>query len=403
MRVFAVDETSVQLTWRASPAAGLRLSVGGEPVHPAPSPPVPLVLTSKGDSDRYRSRPLDPRWPAGPGAVTISGLEPGRSYEVVASAEGVPAFRAATVATLRPPGGELTACFATVSDVHIGEQRFGIMGRIHDPFWQTAPYPQRALEAAYEEARLFGAELLVVKGDLTREATAAEMRDAAQLLSACPLPMITMLGNHDNHRRVNQISLLSAQGVTTTLRPQVVDVPGLRIIALNTMHPAWRYHRGHVPAEALTEIADAAADAPGAVWLGLHHPPELYPFPTVYPPGIPYREAIALLDAVARANPRTFVSAGHRHRNRLYRYRGLTISEVGSTKDYPGVWAGYRVYEGGITQSVKRISRPDVIAWTEATRRAINGQWGLWSQGRLKDRCFSLRWAQAPARDLNQI
>jgi Icc protein len=125
----------------------------------------------------------------------------------------------------------------------------------------------------------------------------------------------------------------------------------------------------------------------------LHHPPELRPYPTVYPPGIPYRVSIALLDAVAHANPSTFVTAGHRHRNRLYHYGGLTISEVGSTKDYPGVWAGYRVYEGGITQTVRRISRPDVLAWTEATRRAINGQWGLWAQGNLADRCFSLAWS----------
>ncbi len=386
----------MQLTWRASPEGGLSLAVGPQTAHPQASPKAPLILTPKGDSDRYSSRPLDSHWPAGPGAVTIEGLEPGRSYEVVASAEGVAPFRAGTVTTLRSPGGELTASFATVSDVHIGEQRFGIIGRIHDPYWGTAPYPQRALEAVYDEAKSYGAELLVVKGDLTREASAAEMRDVGRLLSASPLPIITMLGNHDNHRRVNQISLLQAQGVTTTLRAQVVDLAALRIVAVNTMHPAWRYHRGHVPAEAVPEIAEAVAGGPGPAWLALHHPPELRPYPTVYPPGIPYSESMALLDAVAKANPNTFVTAGHRHRNRLYHYRGLTISEVGSTKDYPGVWAGYRVYEGGITQTVRRISRPDVIAWTEATRRAINGQWGLWAQGRLVDRCFSLAWSGTP-------
>jgi len=41
--------------------------------------------------------------------------------------------------------------------------------------------------------------------------------------------------------------------------------------------------------------------------------------------------------------------------------------------------AGYKVYDGGLVQVVRRISRPDVISWTEATRRAMNGQWQRWS------------------------
>jgi Icc protein len=71
------------------------------------------------------------------------------------------------------------------------------------------------------------------------------------------------------------------------------------------------------------------------------------------------------------------------------------VTEVGSTKDYPGVWAGYKVFEGGIIQLVRRTSDPDVMAWTEATRRAVNGQWRRWSPGRMADRCFTVDW---PAR-----
>lgn len=327
--------------------------------------------------------------------MTVDDLAPGTSYEVMASAKGVEPFRVGRVTTLRPPEGEVTACFATVSDIHIGEQRFGIMGRIHDPFWDAAPFPQRALEAAFAEVKAFGAELVVVKGDLTREASAAEVRDAGRLLAASPVPTVTMLGNHDNNRRVNQLALLAAQGIRTTLRPQVVDLAGLRLVAGNSMHPGWHYHRGHLPAEAREEIVEAVGEAAGPVWLALHHPPELHPYPTAYPPGIPHRESIELLDSIIAANPRTFVTAGHRHRNRAHRYGSLAISEVGSTKDYPGVWAGYRVYEGGIIQTVRRISRPDVIAWTEATRRALNGQWGLWAQGQMAGRCFAWAWDEA--------
>ena len=113
------------------------------------------------------------------------------------------------------------------------------------------------------------------------------------------------------------------------------------------------------------------------------------PLPTVYPPGIPFEESRALLDALAAAKPATLVTCGHRHRNRRYDYGPLVITEVGSTKDYPGGWAGYKVFEGGIIQIVRRTSRPDVISWTETTRRAVNGQWRRWSPGRLDDRCFA--------------
>ena len=65
---------------------------------------------------------------------------------------------------------------------------------------------------------------------------------------------------------------------------------------------------------------------------------------------------------------------------------------MGSTKDYPGQWAGYSVYEGGIRQAVFRVATDAAIAWTEMTRRAMAGVWGWWSPGRLADRCWTLEW-----------
>ena len=64
-------------------------------------------------------------------------------------------------------------------------------------------------------------------------------------------------------------------------------------------------------------------------------------------------------------------------------------------KDYPGTWAGYLVYEGGIVQTVRRIMDPAALAWTERTRRNAMGAWGRWSPGRLTDRSFSHPWPTA--------
>ena len=138
-------------------------------------------------------------------------------------------------------------------------------------------------------------------------------------------------------------------------------------------------------------VAEVAAGGRPAM-VALHHPLDRWPVPTHYPPGIPQAQGDRLVAELARANPATLVTAGHTHRNRRRRRGPLTLSEVGSTKDYPGQWAGYAVHEGGIRQVVRRIADPSVMAWTESTRRALGGVWGWWSPGRLSDRCWSLTW-----------
>ena len=349
-----------------------------------------------------RRRSLDPAWPAGAGSVVIEGLSPGTTYDVVASGSGAPRFLAARLKTLSPPAGRLLCRFATVSDVHIGEPYFGVLGRIHDPLEGplgagatsgAEPYPLRALTAAIDEAVAWGAELVVAKGDLTNRTTPAEVRDAGRLLAASPVPVETLLGNHDNQMGVDSRAILEKQGLRVAWVPRARDLPGVRLVLVNTVQGDPRYHRGQLPSEMSREVARLAAESPAPAWVALHHPPELHRLPTVYPPGVPFGESREFLDALVAAKPASFVTCGHRHRNRRYDYGPIIVSEVGSTKDYPGVWAGYKVYEGGLVQFVRRISRPDVISWTEATRRAINGQWHRWSPGRLDDRSFAVTWA----------
>ena len=109
-------------------------------------------------------------------------------------------------------------------------------------------------------------------------------------------------------------------------------------------------------------------------------------------PGAPVPMAKRFLDAVAAAAPAALVVSGHTHRHRL-RHRGpLAIAETGSPKDYPGTWTGYVVHERGLRQVTRRVARPDAIPWTEHSRWAGFGLWGLWSRGTLPHRCFTLHW-----------
>ena len=60
-------------------------------------------------------------------------------------------------------------------------------------------------------------------------------------------------------------------------------------------------------------------------------------------------------------------------------------------KDFPGAWAEYRVYEGGITQIVHRVSSPDALRWSERCRhlyRDFGIDYVAYALGTLADRCF---------------
>lgn len=127
----------------------------------------------------------------------------------------------------------------------------------------------------------------------------------------------------------------------------------------------------------------------------VHHQPQRWRTPNQYPPGIPGPEARRLLDALAEANRATILVAGHTHRNRRHQHGPVVVAEVGSTHHYPGQWAGYAVYEGGIRQVVQRIAAPEVISWTEGTFWSLGGIWGLWAAGTLRQRCFSHPWPAA--------
>jgi hypothetical protein len=66
-------------------------------------------------------------------------------------------------------------------------------------------------------------------------------------------------------------------------------------------------------------------------------------------------------------------------------------AEVACVKDYPGAWAEYRVFEGGILQVFHRIAAPDALVWTERTRAMYGGAYHDYAFGALDDRCLLLR------------
>jgi 3',5'-cyclic-AMP phosphodiesterase len=382
--VFAVEDRAIQLAWGWLPSPGMSIEVGDRRVTIgiAPSGLYP---------PRWRRRTVGGA--AGAGAVTITGLTPSTTYEICLSGAGTPRTRVATVTTLPPPPGRLLSRFATISDCHIGERRVGALKVLHDPRplpRGLAPYATRCARAAISEAEAWGAELLVAKGDLTQSGVPEELYDTAEMLASATIPVEAILGNHDVRGPFDAVAVMAACGISVSTEARALDLPGARLVLGHTPLPD--RHAGAVPASHAGDLARLAGEAGGPVVLALHHPPQRWAVETHYPPSISRRHSTRLLGELAAANPATLIIAGHTHRNRRYQVGGLTVAEVGSTKDYPGQWAGYALHEGGIRQVVFRVADPAAIAWTERTRSAVGGIWAWWSPGRLADRCWTLEW-----------
>lgn len=363
--VFAVEDDRAQVVWRSLPRGELTVECGT----------FRTVVESDG----------------GPGAVDVTGLAPDTAQQLVVSAEkGVVARR--SFRTLAPPPGEELFRFATVSDLHLGRTTFGVRHLMAEPL-ATEPHPIRCARAAFAELQAWGARALVIKGDLVDHNSDGNWELAAGLLRNLPIPVFAVPGNHETaHGDDRAFERAAVRGIALTRTVDAVDLDGIRLVLMNSALEGIDIGRWH---HLRDDVRDAAAEAAGPAMVLTHHQPQVAPIPLHFPPGINSITAGRFARTLARANPATMGSSGHTHRNRRRTVAGIPWTEVGSTKDHPGVWAGYVVHEGGIRQVVRRVVDPGCLDWLDHTRHAAGGLWGWWSPGHLDDRCFTHRW---PAR-----
>jgi hypothetical protein len=374
--VFAAEHTTAQVVWSDLPEGTHRMTLHerGRGRRPAPRT---LAIASSG----------------GAGSIVVDELRPGGRYEL----ELHGAVR--RFATRHAPPGEELFRFATISDLHLGRGERPYSG----PLAHLGPHQHTAVRtarpdhqvwcaaAAIDEAVEWGARRLVVKGDVCEESYDWIWDQAASLLGEVPIPVSTLPGNHDTGRlrQFEPEAGAAERGLHVVRGVEHVDVPGLRVLLVDSTvsGSGWgtvKLHSEHA--------ADLAASAGNAVFVATHHHPQRLGVPLFWPHGIPGPDANEFARAVSRANPSALASSGHTHRCRRRRVAGLEWTEVAATNHFPGVWAGYTVHEGGISQTVRRIARPDALGWTEHTRDVLAGIWALWSTGTVSDRCFTLRW-----------
>jgi 3',5'-cyclic-AMP phosphodiesterase len=289
-------------------------------------------------------------------------------------------------------GGEVTR-IATISDLHIGESGFGYLPRMYEAH-PVEPYPLRAVRAALAEATQWGAELIVIKGDLAHFNLREQYKALAPVLAQCTVPIVVIAGNHDggNHHHDDIHEGLSDTDVTIIESVRAFDVGGLNLVILPSMAP--HQSAGRVR-HRLDDLATALATPRPSLVL-THHHLQLVPWHIPVATWGPERHRL-VSTLVASPGP-VVLSAGHSHRNRHHRVHArpggpaVSVTEVGSTKDFPGVWAGYIIGESGLQQVVRRIAEPSVIEWTERCRSMLYGIWGRWALGSLDDRSIDWRW-----------
>ena len=315
-------------------------------------------------------------------------------YEQLAPATDY-TFHGQQVTTLARPAGQLLCRFATVNDVHFGEVEAGrIDDRTDGPIQRAAPgeppYPEMMNHGAADEIAALGVAAVIVKGDLSQDGRPEEWA----AFEACYRDRFggrlhVVRGNHDAYK-----------GQTQYAGDQWIALPGVAIALLDTVIPLKTTGNLLAPQLEWLETLAAAADTPVVVmghhqqWLagpaaaaGNEHRSEGYC-------GMHPDASDALADVIAR-NPRIVAyTAGHTHRHRVRHMPcGVPSIEIGCVKDFPGTWAEYRVYEGGITQVVHRISTPEALAWSERCRhlyRDFGVDYETYALGALEDRCCNI-------------
>lgn len=313
----------------------------------------------------------------GPAVHRHEGLWPDTTYS----------FGGTEVRTLPAPG-ELLCRFATVNDVHFGEVEAGLIEGVETPVMRVPdgaePYPEVMNRGAVAEMAAIDPAAVLVKGDLTSDGLDEEYARFREVYEVFGDRLHHIRGNHDAYR---------GQTVAPS-SPVRVDLPGVRLLMIDTTVP-FRAGGGVEP-EQIEWLDDNAAGSDVPVMaFGHHHvwSPESATRSADYF-GIDPDSSDALVATVARRPEIVGYFCGHTHRNRVRRF-GVTGAvpwvEVASVKDFPGSWAEYRVFDGGILQVHRRISTPDALAWSERCRGLYRGlmDYTEYALGGIEDRCFA--------------
>jgi hypothetical protein len=351
--------------------------------------------------------------PAATRFVRIEGLAPGRRHRVSIEASGavppVPdAYLPESVETLPPSAAREVASFATLNDLHFGELRFGGVLEEDGEYGADAPgspsvradetdvpYWRFMNEDAIDEINAAGVDATLIKGDIADRGLPEQFADAAEAFARFRMPHHAFLGNHDHYGRLAGLDVDGYALLGQPRAPRSLSLGGWRLVLVETAEPG--EHHGVFDDERLRWLDGALAETreTGEPTLVLmHHHPVPPEHADTYPNtiGIRPEHSVRLYDLIGRHPHVRAVLLGHTHRNKVRRHRAsgpMPYVEVNCTKDYPGGWGHYRLFEdGSFQQEVRRTSSLRALAHSARCRDFFKGFYRIFSLGSLSDRSF---------------
>lgn len=407
LEVVTLTDTSVTFGWACyngphPPVGGLR------PTVPSDSE----VLLGPADGTAPMKVVHHDPTPRGMHLVTITGLEPNRSYRFECRSRGI-AARPGLVATnqawsperlgrfrtLSTPPGDYIRTIALVNDTHIGEDEHGILfAGMPEPIIQEPgadPFPEIMLRGALAEARAHGVSRVLVNGDTTSEARPDEVRRFREIMDTYGTHGVdyhVTRGNHDrphtpssdlaagyeafpvlegtaDHRDVWGAEFIPRQQMWTT------SIGGLRVLGIDSaMLDA---SGGEILPHQMSDIAAELAADPDRPTLAMAHHPVTREAAWTNVSGpifvLNEHDANILQGHFTRAPGVFMMWAGHTHRARRTSpdaAQHVDFVETASNGGYPGGYTLLHLYTGGYMMNFHRIGTEEALRWSARSRWA---------------------------------
>lgn len=177
----------------------------------------------------------------------------------------------------------------------------------------------RRLHRAVSESAAAGADAVLVTGDLTDHGSAAEYEQFATAMPA-DRPWLAAVGNHDLREPARACLNPGSSGPLD----RVLDLPGLRLIALDSLIEGAA--DGRLDESSLEFAAKALDDSPGPAVIAFHHPPVAV--------GHDFMDRLGLrnpgdLAELARHPRLAAILTGHMHTSLAARFAGAPLLGAG--------------------------------------------------------------------------
>jgi len=252
-------------------------------------------------------------------------------------------------------------------------------------------------EDAVTDINDLGVDLTVVKGDIADRGLPEQFEAARDTFSKLAMPHQAFLGNHDYYarlegREVDGYALLGQEPA-----PRAVDLAGWRLILLDSTDPGEHHGRfGEDRLRWLSECLDQSREQRIPSLVFMHHHPVPPERADSYPNsiGLDPTHSVSLFELIGGHPQVRGVLVGHTHRNRVRHYPAagpVPFVEVNCTKDYPGGFAHYRLFDdGSFRQEVRRTGSERALTHSSRCRDFFRGGYRTFALGALHDRSFAV-------------